>query len=130
MRRAVEVGTKVRVGLWILSLLLVLAGPSQVLRAGDSNEDDSAAGAKFSSQAAATFNGRCSACHTYGNGIKVGPDLKGVTERRKRDWLLKFIHASSGVIKSGDLRNALRVGILMSPVPLQNSIRVRPRLNP
>jgi mono/diheme cytochrome c family protein len=58
---------------------------------------------KFSPEAAATFNKRCSACHTYGKGIKVGPDLKGVTERRKRDWLIKFIHASSVVIKSGDL---------------------------
>ena len=57
---------------------------------------------KFSPEAAATFNKRCTACHTYGKGIKVGPDLKGVTERRKRDWLIKFIHASSVVIKSGD----------------------------
>jgi cytochrome c2 len=61
-----------------------------------SDDDDMALGAKFSPEAAATFNGRCTACHTYGKGIKVGPDLKGVTERRKRDWLLKFIHASSG----------------------------------
>jgi len=57
---------------------------------------------KFSPEAAAIFNKRCTACHTYGKGIKVGPDLKGVTERRKRDWLVKFIHASSVVIKSGD----------------------------
>ncbi|MBO0912631.1 MAG: c-type cytochrome [Acidobacteria bacterium] len=57
---------------------------------------------KFSLEAAAIFNQRCTACHTYGKGVKVGPDLKGVTERRKRDWLLKFIHASSQVIKSGD----------------------------
>jgi len=28
--------------------------------------------------------------------------LKGVTERRKREWLLKFIHGSSILIKSGD----------------------------
>jgi mono/diheme cytochrome c family protein len=28
--------------------------------------------------------------------------LKGVTERRRRDWLLKFIHGSSLLIKSGD----------------------------
>jgi mono/diheme cytochrome c family protein len=102
MRRSVAVGTGVRAGLWALSLLLVLAWPSQALRAGDSDDDDSGLGAKFSPEAAATFNGRCTACHTYGNGIKVGPDLKGATERRKRDWLLKFIHASSGVIKSGD----------------------------
>ena len=67
------------------------------------DDDDFGAGAaKFSPEAAATFNKRCTACHTYGKGTKVGPDLKGVTERRKRDWLVKFIHASSSVIKSGD----------------------------
>jgi len=102
MRRSFAVGTGVRAGLCALSLLLVLTGPSRGVRAGDSDDDDMGLGAKFSLEAAATFNGRCTACHTYGNGIKVGPDLKGATERRKRDWLLKFIHASSGVIKSGD----------------------------
>lgn len=65
-------------------------------------DDDAAGAVKFSAEAAATFNGRCTACHTYGKGIKVGPDLKGVTARRKRDWLIKFIHGSSTVIKSGD----------------------------
>ncbi|MGA2890633.1 MAG: c-type cytochrome [Terracidiphilus sp.] len=102
MRRVVAVDARVRAGLWALSLLLVLAGPTQVIGAGASDDDDNGTGAKFSPQAAATFNGRCTACHTYGNGIKVGPDLKGVTERRKRAWLLKFIHGSSGVIQSGD----------------------------
>src|SRR5262245_18311783 len=66
-------------------------------------DDDDAGGAKFSPEAAATFGKRCTACHTYGKGIKVGPDLKDVTKRRKRDWLLKFIQGSSRVIKSGDV---------------------------
>lgn len=48
------------------------------------------------------FNQRCTACHTFGKGVKVGPDLKGVTARRQRPWLLKFIRSSQGVIKSGD----------------------------
>jgi nitrate reductase gamma subunit len=48
------------------------------------------------------FSTRCMACHTFGKGIKVGPDLKGVTERRQRPWLLKFIRSSQTVIKSGD----------------------------
>src|SRR4051794_4824752 len=48
------------------------------------------------------FNQRCTACHTYGKGVKVGPDLKGVTERRKRPWLLKFTRSSQGVIQAGD----------------------------
>ena len=48
------------------------------------------------------FNQRCTACHTYGKGVKVGPDLKGVTARRQRPWLLKFIRSSQQVIASGD----------------------------
>jgi len=48
------------------------------------------------------FTQRCMACHTFGKGAKVGPDLKGVTERRQRAWLLKFIRSSQTVIKSGD----------------------------
>lgn len=42
------------------------------------------------------------ACHTFGKGVKVGPDLKGVTERRQRAWLLKFVRSSASVIDSGD----------------------------
>ena len=48
------------------------------------------------------FTTRCMACHTFGKGVKVGPDLKGVTERRQRPWLLKFIRSSQTVIGSGD----------------------------
>src|SRR5579883_1553744 len=54
------------------------------------------------SEAARLFGKRCTACHTYGKGVRVGPDLKGVTDRRKREWLLKFIHSSQSVIQSGD----------------------------
>jgi mono/diheme cytochrome c family protein len=48
------------------------------------------------------FNSRCTACHTYGHGVKVGPDLKGVNTRRDRQWVIKFVRSSSTVIKSGD----------------------------
>src|SRR5262245_20336944 len=48
------------------------------------------------------FTTRCMACHTFGKGVKVGPDLKGVTERRQRAWLLKFIRSSQSVIDGGD----------------------------
>src|SRR5499426_1807553 len=33
----------------------------------------------------------CAPCHTIGVGDRVGPDLRGVTQRRDRDWLAKFI---------------------------------------
>lgn len=61
-----------------------------------------AAAARDPEQAKVIFRRRCTACHTFGRGVKVGPDLKGVTERRSRKWLLGFIASSSKVIQSGD----------------------------
>ena len=48
------------------------------------------------------FDQKCAPCHTIGGGNKIGPDLKGVTERRKRDWLLRWIENPEQVIASGD----------------------------
>ncbi len=39
------------------------------------------------------FKNRCAACHTIGKGDRIGPDLKGVTSRRDRAWLFRFIAA-------------------------------------
>jgi protein SCO1/2 len=51
-------------------------------------------GAAHATDAKKIFNQRCTACHTFGKGVKVGPDLKGVTARRQRPWLLKFVRSS------------------------------------
>ncbi|MBU1212264.1 MAG: SCO family protein [Alphaproteobacteria bacterium] len=39
----------------------------------------------------ALFVKACASCHTVGAGVRVGPDLKGLTERRERAWLHRFI---------------------------------------
>jgi hypothetical protein len=44
----------------------------------------------------------CAACHTIGKGKLIGPDLYNVTQRKDREWLLKFIKNSQEVIQSGD----------------------------
>jgi mono/diheme cytochrome c family protein len=51
---------------------------------------------------AALFAKKCTSCHTYGQGDKVGPDLKGVTTRRSLTWLTAWIRSSERLIKSGD----------------------------
>jgi len=56
-------------------LLLVSAIALLASRPSRAAESSDAGGPRFSAQAAATFNSRCTACHTYGKGIKVGPDL-------------------------------------------------------
>ncbi|MCP4553629.1 MAG: c-type cytochrome [Bacteroidetes bacterium] len=44
----------------------------------------------------------CTACHTIGGGKLIGPDLKGISERRNEDWLIKFIQNSQEQIQAGD----------------------------
>ncbi|MDD1749458.1 MAG: c-type cytochrome, partial [Methanothrix sp.] len=39
----------------------------------------------------AIFDSKCTLCHTIGGGKKIGPDLKGVTQRRAEEWIVKFI---------------------------------------
>jgi protein SCO1/2 len=39
----------------------------------------------------ALFKKICAPCHTIGVGDRVGPDLRGVTERRPAEWLARFI---------------------------------------
>lgn len=41
--------------------------------------------------AAATFDQQCAVCHTIGGGEKRGPDLLGVTLRRRDAWLQGYI---------------------------------------
>ena len=49
----------------------------------------------------AQFKKVCAACHTIGGGDKLGPDLAGVSERRKLDWIVKFVNYPEGM-KEGD----------------------------
>jgi protein SCO1 len=37
------------------------------------------------------FSNRCAACHTFGKGGHLGPDLAGITTRREPDWLIRYL---------------------------------------
>jgi mono/diheme cytochrome c family protein len=50
----------------------------------------------------AIFEEKCVACHTIGGGRLVGPDLQGVTTRRERDWLARWIAAPDKLLAEGD----------------------------
>lgn len=50
----------------------------------------------------AIFQTTCTGCHTIGGGTLVGPDLKGVTTRRTKEWLTNWISAPDKVIASQD----------------------------
>lgn len=60
-------------------------------------------GAPVAAQAPAqVFEQSCAACHSIGGGPRLGPDLSGVTARRDRDWLVRFILSPQAVVDAGD----------------------------
>jgi len=55
-----------------------------------------------SEETIAYFRQNCTSCHTIGGGRLAGPDLKDATQRKERDWLVRFVMDPKGVIDSGD----------------------------
>lgn len=49
---------------------------------------------------ASVFSQKCTKCHTIGKGDRVGPDLKGLLDRRDREWSIKFIMKPSQFLDS------------------------------
>jgi len=50
----------------------------------------------------ALFRKMCAPCHTIGVGDRVGPDLRGVTQRRDHAWLSSFIRNPGRMIAQHD----------------------------
>ena len=64
---------------FVLAMVIVSGAPYQIASADSPEEGE------------AEFSKRCVSCHTIGGGVKVGPDLKGVAERRDLSWLKQQI---------------------------------------
>ncbi len=85
------VNSWVKVGSLLASGVVVLAG----LAAPGSVVAQNAAGE-------AIFQQKCTACHTIGHGAGVGPDLQGVTSRRERGWLTRWLTAPDRMLAAKD----------------------------
>ena len=48
------------------------------------------------------YKANCTSCHMMTDKALIGPGLKGVTDRRNKAWLKKWINSSSDFIASGD----------------------------
>ncbi len=63
----------------------------------------SSAGAQDISEGEKLFTEKgCAACHTVGGGKLVGPDLLGVTTRRDKAWLTRWIKEPDKMLAEGD----------------------------
>jgi len=55
------------------------------------------------------FESKCLACHTIGQGKKLGPDIAGVTKRRTDDWLTRWLKSPETMLKTdADARAMLK----------------------
>jgi mono/diheme cytochrome c family protein len=53
-------------------------------------------------EAADFFRQNCISCHTVGGGRLTGPDLKNVTQRKEREWLIEFLQSPQAMLDKGD----------------------------
>jgi mono/diheme cytochrome c family protein len=51
---------------------------------------------------AAFYKKNCAACHSIGGGRLLGPDLRGVGDRKDRRWLEDFIVNPKATLDAGD----------------------------
>jgi mono/diheme cytochrome c family protein len=85
---------------FLLVLVTLALAPRLAIGASEAPLREFKVGA--SQDAAALFQVQCAACHTIGGGDGVGPDLEGVTTRRDRDWLVRWIADPAAMLADGD----------------------------
>jgi nitrite reductase (NO-forming) len=65
------------------------------------------------------FESKCLACHSIAGGDKLGPDLYGVTKRRDKGWLAKWLKTPEQMLQSDATAKEL-LGKYKVPMPNQN----------
>ena len=108
LRKLISHPSMILIGAALVALivLLVTAFSTPIAGAGTRSAStlqvSSVYAATPGSQGQPIFEEKCQGCHNIGGGRLVGPDLKGVTSRRDRDWLISFITSPDQLIAQGD----------------------------
>ncbi len=66
------------------------------------------------------FESKCLACHSVGQGRKLGPDVAGVTKRRPDVWLYKWMKAPEKMLETDAYAKAMLKEYNNIPMPNQN----------
>ena len=64
------------------------------------------------------FKSNCNACHIMGKDL-IGPDLTGITKKKRQRMAKKFISNSQGLIESGD-KEAIKIWEEYNRIPMQS----------
>jgi len=63
--------------------------------------------AALAAQGKKVYANKCSTCHTIGQGVRAGPDLLGVVERRDQTWLKSWLKDPTPMLQNDSLAMAL-----------------------
>ena len=66
------------------------------------------------------FESKCLACHSVGQGRKLGPDLLGVTKRRDDAWLARWLKSPDKMLETDPEAKAMLKEFNNLPMPNQN----------
>jgi nitrite reductase (NO-forming) len=66
------------------------------------------------------FESKCLACHTVGEGKKLGPDVAGVTKRRSQAWLARWLKEPEKMLQSDPDAKAMLKEYNNIPMPNQS----------
>jgi Putative multicopper oxidases len=66
------------------------------------------------------FESKCLACHSVGQGKKLGPDLAGVSKRRSDDWLVKWLKSPEKMLETDADAEAMLKEFNNLPMPNQS----------
>jgi len=66
------------------------------------------------------FESKCVACHSLGQGRKLGPDMMGVTKRRTQDWLTRWLRSPREMLESDPDAKVMLKEYNNLPMPNQN----------
>lgn len=88
--------TSARTPSFITWLLVALSFTVTACGSEGSDDAEFAAGEQI-------FNSSCFACHSIGEGTRVGPDLENIHLERDRDWLVRWIADPIGMARDDSL---------------------------
>ncbi len=66
------------------------------------------------------FESKCLACHSMGQGKKLGPDLAGVTKHRDDAWLTRWLKSPEKMLQSDEHAKQMLKEYNNIPMPNQN----------
>lgn len=69
------------------------------------------------SQGRSIFEGSCFACHSIGEGDRIGPDLQDVHLRREREWLVRWLQNPIEMAQSDSIGRELFAEFQNVPMP-------------